>query len=163
MEKKGLKHKYEENFLRWDLLISVAIVIIFIIAVQLNAPCAQTVFKNLSDAYEIIISASMTMLGFIITGVSVVVVFLERDTFALFHKTQNYPLIYEVYYSTIKFLAGLSIVALVAFGLKPNGEFFFNYVILLGVIISIFRIYRCVWILKKFTDLIIYERTKNRI
>lgn len=159
MRENGVIYNYEKNFLKYDLIISIFITIGFFIFIQNNNDISLTVLNNISNTYDVILSISITMLGFIITGVSILVVFLERESLALFHKSKSYSLIYKVYFSTITYLAILTIFSLLACGLKPIGQMYFNYIIFFLSIVSILRIYRCVWILKRIIDAFIQEKS----
>lgn len=161
MKKKGIIYKYEKQFLTYDLIISIIILGIVLVLIYINNNFILNFINNISNAYDLILSMSVTMLGFIITGVSILVVFLERESLALFHKSKNYSLIYQIYFSAIKYLALLTIFTLLAYGLKPFGQTILNYIIILCCVISIFRIYRCVWVLKKIIDVFIGEKIKN--
>jgi hypothetical protein len=103
--------------------------------------------------FPTIATIGVTLLGFIITGVSVLISFTESGKLPLLKQSVHYKTLFDVYFHAIKFLAILSIVSLCGIFAPKSFTIEFFYVLIVLVMISIWQTYRCVWALEQIISL----------
>lgn len=153
----NIKKLYNRNFLIAEFLLSIVITlfgILLITSVLTSETIQNWISLNKKDIYPLIATIAGTLLGFIITGVSIILAFSESEKLRLLKKSKQYTTIYEIYFSTIKFLA-LS-TAIPIFGIIVNDKWadYVLYILIWSIIISSLRIWRCVWALENIIKLI---------
>lgn len=153
----GLRKKYERHFMCYEFILS--IVIIFAIYLTWNRYSSPEKIHNWicvnKDAlYPLIATISGTLLGFVITGVSVIIAFSESDKVELLKKSKHYGTIFDVYFSAIRYLALSTILAIIGILINDGCENLAFFVIAWSVLISTFRLGRCLWILERVVELI---------
>lgn len=143
---------YKRNFLNLELGLSILLglgAIWLLSFVDLNS-WLQT---NRTTIYSLIATISTTLLGFVITGVSVLIAFSESEKLKLLRESAQFETIFIVYFSTIKFLAITALLSI--FGIIFS-TFFQNlilYLVVWSIIISSLRIYRCLWVLENIVKI----------
>jgi len=103
----NIKKLYNRNFLIAEFLLSIVIAlfgILLITSVLTSETILNWISLNKKDIYPLIATIAGTLLGFIITGVSIIFAFSESEKLRLLKKSKQYTTIYEIYFSTIKFL-----------------------------------------------------------
>jgi len=161
----NIKKSYKKHFLEWEFFVSLFVAIVVIM--YINALCSSRdvedwIIANKKSVYPLIATISGTLLGFVITGVSIIIAFSESEKLKLLKKSKQYKTIFEVYFSTIKFLALTTVMAVIGLILDDSRAMPFtnldynigvSYIIFWLVIISSFRIYRCLWILENIVEI----------
>ncbi len=152
---KKRKENYRRHFLGSEFIISiVAVVVVFIIFKKFLHP---ELLQLLDDAcpglYTAIAAIAGSMLGFVLTGISILLAFSSSEKLAELKQARHYKEIYTVYISAIKYLAVTTIFGLLALILhnSKNPQWLILLVFycnLWAVVISGLRIWRCVWVLK---------------
>lgn len=143
---------YEKHFLSIEFLLSMIIASIIIVILIFIAPLNWTVeFQNFlkNPVFPVIATIGATLLGFIITGVSILISFPDSSNLRLFRQSKHYNTLFQIFFSAIKVLALTTIVALIGI-FSPNKETaqIIFYFMIWSIIISSFRIYRCLWALE---------------
>jgi hypothetical protein len=153
----SLKERYQENFLAYEFGISVIISLIVIAIIQIywsKPELYNWINSNKSGLYSLLASISGTLLGFIITGISVILAFSESQKLRRLKESTQYKTIFVVYFNTIKYLAFTTIVAILGFVVNNRSvDFYLLYVLIWLLIISSLRIWRCLWILEELVTI----------
>ena len=107
---------YDNNFLVIEFYLSVIIWIIVIVFLIFISPLNwDENFINflINPVFPIIATISVTLLGFIITGVSILITFPNSDNIQLLKKSKSYGTLFDIFISTMKVLALTAILALI--------------------------------------------------
>lgn len=147
---------YKRNFLNVQLVIGT--VSIFLILLVLTYLIPSTTINNWvlsikENLYPVIASVSGALLGFVITGVSVIIVFTESDKLKLLRKTDTYKDVFKVYFRAIYYLAlttGISAIGIVI----PKFDTFCFYLLLWSLLISTLGLYNCIWVLENLVEVL---------
>lgn len=147
---------YQRHFLFYELLLSVIVIIITYFVIQHYYAIEQQIelintFKE--KIYPLIATATVTLLGFIITGVSILISFLELDKLKLLKESKHCSTLFQIYFSAIKYLAATTFLVILGIMLTTFSTILF-YLTLWGAVISILRIWRCVWVLEQLISII---------
>lgn len=139
---------YKNNFLLFELISSIVLIIgVFIIFEN-----EKVVFlQHLNALFPLMASIGSTILGFVITGLSIMTAFLETDPLKELKKTKHYKTIFDIYFSSITHFSILTVISIVGM-IFPCRIIF--YLIIWSTLISTLRLWRCVWILKQFIKII---------
>lgn len=153
----NIKKLYNRNFLIAEFLLSIVIAlfgILLITSVLTSETIQNWISLNKKDIYPLIATIAGTLLGFIITGVSIILAFSESEKLRLLKKSKQYTTIYEIYFSTIKFLALSTAIPIFGIIVNDNWADYVLYILIWSIIISSLRIWRCVWALENIIKLI---------
>lgn len=152
----NIRKEYKRRFLKFDLAISIVmsiiIIILYIKIVTIEA-LADWISINKANIYGLIATIGGTLLGFVITGASIIVAFSESEKLELLKKSKQYNTIFEIYFSTIRYLAIATIIAILGIIINSYSAIIL-YVLTWAIIISVMRLYRCLWILEKIVKII---------
>ncbi|ASJ11262.1 hypothetical protein A3L12_08125 [Thermococcus sp. P6] len=97
---------------------------------------------------DVLTSVSVTLLGFLITSLVILLTFPENHRIKFIKKHPTYPKIYDYFLFTIILLLILAIASLVV-SLVPQ----LSALVVLLLVWSLISLLRCVWILKKMIEL----------
>lgn len=149
-----IKTYYWNNLKLSNIIIAFLLILIIRQAVEFNFASELSIIisTNKSGIYTIIATTSGTLLGFIITSISIIVIFIGSDKLKILIDAGFYDKLFGVYFDTIKFLAITTLIATI-------GMFYFNdiiyfYVVLFFVIISIFLFCACIWVLESLIKIL---------
>ena len=147
---------YRKNFLLAELILSFILVCLVYIyqGPQSHDVIVKWISLNKGEIYPLIATISGTLLGFVITGVSIIMAFTESGKLELLKKSKHYKTIYEVYFNTIKYLAFTTVISIVGLMIDSSWSIYVLYAIIWSVIISSLRLWRCVWILENVIEII---------
>jgi len=156
-----IKIFYEKYFLSVDFIFSVVLILILIFMLKMDV-CQCTNLLNFDKINSAIISFFGTMLGFLITLVTIIYAFSitsNSDSMKRLQKTKIFPKLYSVYFNTMLTSGILVFLGFIGLGLKvPETSYllFTNWIITLElffILLFLFRICRCVWILLRLIKL----------
>lgn len=153
------KDKYEKQFMLYELIISIVLSIVivkFIFPIIFPETVESWLVTNKNDVYSLLASVAGTLLGFIITGVSVILAFSESEKLRLLKKSRHYKTIFVVYFSTIKWLALTTAVSIIWIFTDLFMLYSF-YLLIFAIIITSLRMARCVWILEAIVEIVIRD------
>lgn len=148
---------YKRHFLLAELLLSIIFTILVLIIIQqLWSPEAleKWINTNKEDIYPLVATIGGTLLGFVITGVSIILAFSESEKLRLLKRSKQYKTIFTIYFSAIKYLAITTVVAVIGIAINDNLAILMFYLLLWSVVISSLRIWRCIWILESIVKII---------
>jgi len=160
----GFRKPYKRHFLLAELIISIIFTIGIMVLVHFlwsHELLKSWIITNRNTIYPLIATIGGTLLGFVITGVSIILAFSESEKLRLLKRSKQYKTIFTIYFSTIKYLAITTIIAII--GLVVNDDFsvVIFYLLLWSVTISALRIWRCLWVLQSIVE-IIHKNNEDR-
>jgi len=149
---------YKKNFLEIEGIIALAVVIVLyiILLIFLTPDQFNTLVTNTqSKVYPVISIGAITLLGFIITGISILITFTEIPALKPLKTSPQYTNLFKIYFSAIKHLGVLTLVSIVGMLISYSlvSQIIF-YLVILFIITSILRIWRCLWVLERFIRII---------
>ena len=150
---KRLHLLWEKNFLFYELLLSVLIWGISLVWFRLEGEYALSglLKNNLSAFYGTLASIFVTLLAFSIIARSIILVFISSEKFTIVREGKHYSELWNVFTSSIYFLVGGTVSSFVALVFdkdrSPHPCLF--WIVIFFSIVSIFRIWRVIWILEK--------------
>lgn len=151
-----LRKTYNRNFLKAELLISVAFSILFILVIKYfwsYEIIGEWISANRKEIYPLIATIGGTLLGFVITGVSIIIAFSESEKLRLLKQSKQYKTIFEIYFSTIRYLAITTMLPILGMIINDGLSVYILYFLIWSVIISSFRMWRCLWILESIVEI----------
>lgn len=154
-----VKERYEENFMLYEFFISIILsiaIIHFIFPIIFPDGIETWLVLNKGDIYSLLASVAGTLLGFIITGVSVILAFSESEKLKILKKSKHYKTIFVVYFSTIRWLALTTVISIIWIFTDYFMVTSF-YLLTWSVLVSSLRIGRCVWILESIVEIVIQD------
>lgn len=153
------KNWYNRNFIKIEFVIAIALTILCAAWIEnivgyevLNSWLSET----RKELYSTVASISGALLGFIITSVSIVIVFIQSEKLELLRQSKNYPILYKVFIVAIKYLGFTTAVNLIGLVIDKdsNPQVWIMYLSILGVVLSVFALARCLWVLESLISLI---------
>lgn len=150
---------YRRHFLWWEFAFSLILITGLISYFKLSS-LEYIIYDMLNGArapfYSAVAAVAGTLLGFSLTGVSILLTLTGVEEAALLRRSEHYPKIYSVYTSSIAFLA-ISTLAGIA-GIVFDKDAFPNlgvfYFVLWSFIISSLRVWRCLWVLENIIAIV---------
>ncbi len=148
---------YKRHFLLAELLLSLILSVLVLIIIQwFWSPDSleRWISSNKKEIYPLIATIGGTLLGFVITGVSIILAFSESEKLRLLKQSKQYTKIFAIYFSTIKYLAITTVVAIIGIVINNNLAILIFYLLLWSIVISSLRIWRCIWVLESIVEII---------
>lgn len=149
--------KYRKHFLWADLVVSlIFIIIIFLIMNYFYSfdTINNWISLNKAQLYPTIATIAGTLLGFVITGISIIIAFSESEKLKHLRKSKHYKTIFDVYFSTIRYLALATVFPLIGIVINSDWSYYILFLIIWAIMISSFRIWRCIWILESIISIL---------
>src|SRR5438046_2622337 len=112
-----MRRRYERNFLMIECLVSVAITVLLVIGINriYGEAAVMGALKGSRQAlYTALASTGGSLLGFILTSVSVVMIFGQMPRFNLLRDKGRYNEAFGVYFQAIQWLAIATIWSILA-------------------------------------------------
>ena len=107
------------------------------------------------NIYPLSSIGAITLLGFIITGISILIAFLEAPQMRLIKKSKQYTNLFKIYTSAIKHLGLLTIFSIIGILVDdPTISVIIFYLVIFFIITSTLRTWRCLWVLEQFIRII---------
>ena len=147
---------YGRHFLLLDLATAAFLTLVLVILLQL--PGLPLAIDN-SDAgrrslYTTIATIAGSLMGFVIVAITIALALPDSPGMRLLTTSPHYGEIYDTFLSTICYLGlatGASVVPLVL-SLQAPALTYYGYSVLFLVMICVFRLGRCVWILNQLLE-----------
>lgn len=150
-----LRQRYEREFLRNDgILAMAAAAALLAYGYHCNPPLAEATKGNL---YSVLATFAGSTVGFLISATAIVLAFGDMPQLGLLRRSGQYRIAIKVYFSAMKWLAALFVVAalglLVDSGTKVR---VWPFGLCIGLIpIAFFRLTRCLWVLRNLATIAI--------
>lgn len=145
---------YERYFLPIELVLSIVLAVAFAAAFEFyfgRDVLFASVDKNRANVYGAVASVCGSLLGFVISAVSVILVFGQHLQFL--KDTGHYSTLFDVFFQAILWLAAATVWSFVGLGVDTagSGRIWVLYAMAWLCILVAFRVCRCVWLLKAIT------------
>ena len=145
---------YHRNFPWLELVFCVIITVAFIFYVEFSWGRSELIhFLNGTrlTAYGTLVSVGASMLGFVLTAVSIILIFGQSTRFDLLRQSDQYKAIFRIFFQAILWLALAALWGFV--GLLADTDAapltFITHGMLLLALAAATRLARCVWILRE--------------
>ena len=153
-----IKAFYERHFLAMDLvgsmIIAAAVVVSFEYWFGTEMP-ANWLSSIRQSLYTTIITISISLVGFLIAGVSIILVFGQMPRMKLLKDSKQIHTVFSIYFKSIFWLAITALGSFVGLLVDSESAPFLPvaYVVMWLSTVSIIRVWRCIWVLKVLTRL----------
>jgi hypothetical protein len=150
---------YRVHFLWAELGLSLALAILFALWSERwggKSIIDTTLDGNRSAVYAALASIFGSLLGFVITAVSIVLGFSASEKLTVVRESKHYPTLWRVYIAAIRVLAFATIICVVALVLDRDKQIvhWVMYLAAFGCILATARVARCVWVLENIIALV---------
>ncbi len=144
---------WKRNFLICELILSVItvlLIILFIKIFKLELDLINSLYDIRLQMYGTISGISGALLGFVITALSILLTLTDNEALKTLKKSPFFPQAYKVFLNTSQFLALTTIVSLFGLAIDKDCEprIWVSYLIMWSIIVSLFRLARCFWVLE---------------
>lgn len=149
---------YRSHFLGFELILSFIVIsfITYFIYRFWGFCLLQSYLDGIRDVlYGTLATLSGALLGFVITGLSVLLTTYSTEQMKRLKKSKHYKTIFTIFFSTSKFSGILFIVSLLSLVFDKDSEplLMLPFLTLWALIIVAFRVLRCLWVLEKIISL----------
>ncbi len=153
------KNFWEANFLRMELLTALALSLALFIWLQVingGYLLTQILLDIRATLYGALVALFGSLLGFIITSVSIILGYANSDRLEIVRKSKHYKDLWAVFESAIKVLTLATITALFGLIFDKNNKPVNNliYINVFTTLLSFFRIARCIWVIENIIKIV---------
>jgi hypothetical protein len=149
---------WRAHFLEAEFGLAVLITTIFIMWVEFISghPASEILFADRSEIYNASAAIFGSLLGFIITAVSIVLGYISSDRLTIVRESKQYSTMWRVFTSAIKVLAIATVAALIGLLFDRDGApvyviFYFN---IFAATLASLRLARCIWVLENIIHIV---------
>jgi len=119
------------------------------------------IFDNKGQLYPLFFSAGITLLGFSMTGISIILIFLNDERLSLLRESGHFKSILGIYINAILIVAAFTISSFLGLILKGDSILEkLSFIVEIIIFIMATRIWRCIWIIEEISK-ILYKTTKQ--
>lgn len=162
---KWLTDKYEQNFLRIDFAIAAGSFLVLMSVLWSAGTISKTAesFGPIkANLYSSFFSLGGSLLGFLISAAAIAIAFQELPRFKLLKDSGQGRNIIIVFFDAMKWLSVLMVVSLLGLLFDTQNSssplIFYSLVLIFGI--CSFRVFRCIWILRKLTYIATSEKAR---
>lgn len=150
---------WSRYFLTLELIASILIFLSFLIWGEFfsgKKALDQILGDNQNKIYENLTAVFGTLLGFVITAVSIVLGYTDNENLDVIRESDHYEDLWKVYKSAMRSLALATAAGLmgIIFENMEDIKYYLLYLNVLTVSLAIFRLGRSIWILENIISLI---------
>ncbi len=158
-----LRTIYEKYFLISDAILSLIILlIVFFIDLKAQLDIFDKSKNILASLYAQITTISITLFGFVLTSVSIIIAFLQNPKLEELSKSELSKTIINTYFNTIIFSLVLAVISFFAqLSWNITASILIFWIISLIALIFSTRILRCIWIMKEMSCLLYKLKEKS--
>ena len=113
------------------------------------------IYNNADRLYPVFFNSCITLLGFLLTGISITMIFLKDDKLEPLKEGGHFKSILDIYLNAIVFCSLLAVISFV--GLVAEKTCFIAHVTALILCVFAARLARCIWVIEQISA-IIYRR-----
>jgi len=151
---------WERNFLRYEFILSLFVVgftLFYVYNYALDGKVTTGLNGIRLQLYGTIAGTTGALLGFVITGISILFTMKESPAIAVLKQSKHYRTIFDVFASASRYLAFTAVVSLLGLLIDRDQapQLWYGFIVFWGALISLFRILRCIWVLEKMVVLAI--------
>ncbi len=98
-----------------------------------------------------------SLLGFVITALSIIIGYSTNEKFEFLRKSKHYPTLWEVLISTIRALSAATVIMVISlvFDRDSSPQYLIFCVCVFTILLSLFRLRSCIWVLENVILIII--------
>jgi len=153
------RDRLKSNFLLCDFIAVVFVTLCFVAWVELfggKAEINKLFAGNRNNIYAALVSIFGSLLGFIITTMSIITTWTGREKMEELRRKPLYPQLWDSFQAAIYALAFVVIVSIVTlvFDRDTSSYSLLWHLLFFGVFLATMRTYRCVWLLRKLIDMV---------
>lgn len=157
---KKLRSFWAAYFLPVDFAFATVLGIAFsfwVIKYQGGAIIDAVLKSNRAPVYGAIAAIFGSLLGFVITAVSIILGFASSERLAIVRESKHYPALWASFTSAIRWLGFATLIALVGliFDRDDTPRHFILCLCVWAFIVATFRLIRCVWVLERVIALLV--------
>ena len=150
----AFRRHYESNVLHYDLVLALLFSTIVIVVIEQlwgRSHVMQTLDGSRQGIYGALASIAGSLLGFSITTVSIVMIFIQAPELQILRESRHHQTLYDIFFSTIKYLSLAVALPFVGFLLdRDKAPFIWAcYAVLAISAVATMRLYRSMWALEK--------------
>lgn len=146
---RRMRDAYEAHFLCCDLIVSVILAVV--LAYLYESFRAEGFLEAVAspELYGTIATIAGTLLGFVVTGLAVILSVGDSPALRVLRRSKRYPEVYSVFFGAGCCFAILMLLALTGMVLERSGPVagWIPYMVTWGVLLCLFRLGRCFWVL----------------
>lgn len=137
-----------------DALLSLGLVVLlFIISEKywdITGKCIDLIKSEQECLLSLVITIAATAIGFVLTGLTVLLTLCDAGKFGILVKNKHFHLIFKTYLHSVYVLACVVVISAIWLFLKDtNGiDIWMFYLLVSSSILTLFRLVRCVWIMR---------------
>jgi len=146
---------FEVKELKNDFIISIVMGVVLLMLIHYFN--LNFVFHNIYENLEVIITISVTMTGFLITSLTILLVFPENNRIKFIKKHTGFIYIFYAFILSIILFITVSILSFALKILISFKSYFFLYLLIIIFSWAIVSLFRCIWLLKKMIDILFLE------
>ena|SRR5437763_5703101 len=155
-----IKQLWDTHFLGFGLILSILGGILFTIWVfrfSGSVVVESILHGNRSAVYGALASIYGSLLGFVITALSIIIGYSTNEKFEFLRKSKHYPTLWKVLISTIRALSAATIVMVISLVFDRDGspQYLIFCVCVFTILLSLFRLWSCIWVLENVILIII--------
>ncbi len=158
-----MKKFYRSHFLGLEFCFSL-ILIILVVFVSFRYVGIENLQTNLNGTrgtlYGTLAALAGAMLGFVITGLSVLLTTNSTEQIGMLKKSKHYKTIFKIFFSTSKYLGLLLIISLISLVFDKDDKpimVLTTVTVWLSILVGL-RLLRCIWVLEKIVSLHILNK-----
>ncbi|MFO0969299.1 MAG: hypothetical protein U0793_27400 [Gemmataceae bacterium] len=161
-----MRRYYRQHFLFVEFCFSVVICLIVVALTEWvwgRSEVQAFVKGNRQAAYVAIASTGGSLLGFAITAVSIVIAVGASPAMSVVRRSGNLPRVYEIFFQAICWLSLATIWAFIGLlaDTDTNPRILIGYAMTFFFTVVLFRVFRCIWIMREVTSLLTAEAAKE--
>ncbi len=152
----GVVSFYKRHFLGVELMISLLFGLVFLYFCMTTQVLTDMITKSRNDLFPLLAGAAAGFLGFLITGVSILMFFLNEKKLEELKDSPHVKTIFQIYFSAIKALSILVLIAFIGIFSTPVDWLIYGTCGTF-LLVSIARIIRCVWIVEELAKQLYFK------
>lgn len=153
-----MKKFYRKHFLGCELVLSIVLVLagMYVIFNFIGISFIENGLDGIrTNLYGTLASIAGAFLGFVITGLSVLLMSNSTKNIEKLKRSRHYKTIFYIFFSASKYLGVLLLVSLISliFDKDSNPSILLFFISVWALLIVAIRILRCIWVLEKMVEL----------
>jgi hypothetical protein len=146
--------------LRLELVLSILLSALFMIWVFWfggSLAVDSILHENRSAVYGALASIFGSLLGFVITALSIIIGYSTNEKFEFLKKSKHYPTLWKILISTIKALSASTVMMVIGliFDRDNSPQHLILCVCVFTTLLSLFRLRNCIWVLENVIQIIV--------
>jgi hypothetical protein len=155
-----IRRFWAAHFLGLEFVLSILAGILFMIWVfwfRGSVVVESILHGNRSAIYGALAQIFGSLLGFVITALSIIIGYSTNEKFEFLRKSKHYPTLWKVLISTIRALSAATVMMVISlvFDRDSSPQYLFLCICVFTTLLSLFRLRSCIWVLENVILIII--------